>query len=180
MSTLNNIVKISSNQGGVIHASNPLIDFTIPAGQVYDLSKSYINLNCTIDDNNSDGTVYMPQVQFLQADGTTEADESLTNIAIVRNTNMSCRVGRIANVRRVNTLRQTLNEYTMTTSQKLSSDYQGLVSSWDDHQQINSIFREVNRQGNVNFIKQNSRYSGTIISTNEFLSNSIILNGCFW
>tara|TARA_R110000737_G_scaffold329004_1_gene343926 strand:+ start:79 stop:1812 length:1734 start_codon:yes stop_codon:yes gene_type:complete len=148
MSSLNNIVKISSNQGGVIHPQNPLVDFTIPAGTVYDLSKSYVNLNCSIDAANADGTVYTPVVRFLEDDLTTVSDAALNNVAIVRNMNMSCRSGRICNVRRVDALRQNLNEYTMTTSEKKSSDYQGLVTSWDNHQQLNSIFREIRREGN--------------------------------
>ena len=46
--SLNKVVKISSNQGGRFTASNNLVDFDIPSDGVYDLSKSYVNLMCSV------------------------------------------------------------------------------------------------------------------------------------
>ena len=146
MSSLNNIIKITSSQGGAILASNPLIDFVIPAGGTYDLSKSYVNLNMTVTDSNNDGTVYLPTIQYVDANSNL-LPEILTNVAVVRNMNMNCRQGQICNIRRVDCLRATLNEYTQTTSEQLSMDYNNLVSSYDEYQQLNTIFREIRREG---------------------------------
>ena len=42
------IVKITSRQNQIITSSKNLVDFELPSG-VYDLSKSYINLNVSLD-----------------------------------------------------------------------------------------------------------------------------------
>jgi hypothetical protein len=40
---MDRVMKISSNQSGALTATKNLVDFDIPAGMTYDLSKSYIN-----------------------------------------------------------------------------------------------------------------------------------------
>ena len=42
-------MKISSNQSGAITASKNLVDFDLPSGMVYDLSKSYMVIHSSIE-----------------------------------------------------------------------------------------------------------------------------------
>jgi hypothetical protein len=146
--SLNNIVKISSNEGGPIKKTNPLLSFDIPSNNVFDLTKSYINLNMSVD-TDLDDYVYIPQVFFTDTAGGNSNESAMTNVALVKNVDMSCRQGRICDVRRVDVLRQNLNEYTLTTAEKQSLDYQSLVNCYDNSQQLNSIFRDIKREGNV-------------------------------
>ena len=41
---MNSQIKINSNEGGVFNASNNKVSFTIPEGDHYNLSTSYLNL----------------------------------------------------------------------------------------------------------------------------------------
>lgn len=146
--SLNKIIKIQSNQGGPISAANPQLSFTIPAGAAYDLSKSFVHLNCNITDNQNDGLVYMPQVSMDDDQGNADISRA-TNVAIVKNANMRCAVGPIADIRRVDLLRNTLNYYNLTTDELSSESYSGLCSAFDNYQQIGSIFRDIKREGNI-------------------------------
>jgi hypothetical protein len=146
--SLNRIIKLQSNEGGPVSSSNPQMSFTIPAGSTYDLSKSFLHLNCNITDDAGDNFVYMPQVSLNNDQGAADTSRA-TNIAIIKNANMRCAQGTISDIRRVDLLRNTLNYYNLTTDELTSTSYSGLCSAYDEHQQIGSIFRDINRLGNV-------------------------------
>ena len=46
---MDRVMKISSNQSGAITASKNLVDFDLPSGMVYDLSKSYMVIHSSIE-----------------------------------------------------------------------------------------------------------------------------------
>ena len=73
--SLNKVIKISSNQGGRFTASNNLVDWDIPNDGVYDLSKSYVNLMCSVNSVDSDGgnsAIFVPQI-LLENDDSTDS-----------------------------------------------------------------------------------------------------------
>ena len=148
--SLNKIVKITSNQGGAFSATNNLVDFDIPSDGVYNLSNSYVNLMCSIQTTTSGATpkcVYIPQVNLKNDDGTVQANK-FSNIAVVKNMSLSCaNKGQIADIRRVDVLRNNLNEYMLSSDERQSRDYHSLVSSYDSSRQLNSIFREIRKEG---------------------------------
>ena len=88
-----------------------LIDFIIPAGETYNLSKSYVALNMRINAP-SDGTIYdfvltskKPSPNFNRA--------SPSLVHMVKNINVFAeRTGKIEDIRAVNLLRGVLNNYT--------------------------------------------------------------------
>jgi hypothetical protein len=118
-------LKINSKQGGPFTVKNNLIDFEIPE-DVYDFSKSYVNVYATIDVDevlptaaDDDGIVGIHPFGITdEAQTITEAD-NIYNIAFVRNCSLKGRkVGRIEDIRRVDILKQNLNEFTLTEDEK--------------------------------------------------------------
>lgn len=148
--SLNKVVKISSNQGGRFTASNNLVDFDIPADGVYDLSKSYVNLMCSVNSVDSDGgnqSIFVPQILLNNDDGTTQ-ENKMSNVAFVKNMSLSSQnKGQIADIRRVDVLRNNLNEYMLSQEEKDSLDNESAVSSYNQNHQLNSIFREIRKEG---------------------------------
>lgn len=146
---MDKIIKINSNQGGSFSANNNLVDFDIPADGVYDLSKSYVNLMCSVSEapTNDRNGVAMPVIKLKNDDGTRQ-DNRFSNIALVKNMNMKCsNRGQIADIRRVDVLRNNLNEYMLSTQERESKNISSLVQGFNRNQQVNSIFREIRKEG---------------------------------
>ena len=142
---LNSVIKLTSNEGGPISAAQNRVSFTIPANSgSYDLSKSYINLNCSIESDQT-GT-QIPQVSLNNDVDAADLAQSF-NIAMVKDARMSCAKGAIADIRRVDLLRNTLNNYTLTTDEQASEDYYTLCSAYGQNSQLGSIFRDINKEG---------------------------------
>tara|TARA_R110001606_G_scaffold86994_3_gene196556 strand:+ start:3122 stop:4606 length:1485 start_codon:yes stop_codon:yes gene_type:complete len=152
---LNQIIKLTSNENNITATQNR-VSFTIPANSGnYDLSKSYINLNCSVL---SDQTgVQMPQV-MINDDSNAADNTKAFNIAIVKNAVMGSAKGSIANIRRVDLLRNTLNYYTLTTDEMASEDYFSLFQSYGPNQQLGSIFRNIYKEGG----EQSSNKQGVV------------------
>jgi len=154
---MNKIIKISSNQGGSFTATNNLVDFDIPADGVYDLSKSYVNLMMSITEQPTTPAkngVYLPQVNFRNGVGT-PLNFDFTNIAMVKNFSMNCaNKGQIADIRRVDVLRDNLNEYMLNTDERESLGVKTLFNSYGTENQIGSIFREIRREGSDNSLRK--------------------------
>ena len=151
---MNRIVKLQSKQGGKFSASNNLVDFDLSANSgVYDLSKSYVNLVCSVDAVGSAGVlggangIYMPIVKMKNDDGTVQ-NNRFSNIALVKNMSFySQQRGQIADIRRVDVLRNNLNEYMLNTDERESLGISSLVQGYDKYQQVGSIFRNINKEG---------------------------------
>lgn len=150
---MNKIIKISSNQGGAFTASNNLCDFDIPNDGVYNLNNSYVNLVSNITSSSTDDAngvgVYVPILDMNLDDLTTKEDVFLTNIALVKNVNMSCsNKGMIADIRRVDVLRSNLNNYKLSQDEQRSLNFQSVFQPTGIERQRNSIFREIRKEGN--------------------------------
>ena len=118
-------VKIRSIQGGEITNTQNLLDFRIPAGDVYDLHDSFIALNGSVDvvDSSAIGgeAVYPVNLQWVTADA---EKPHFQNVAVVKNCNMDCATkGRIENIRRVDVLRQNLATYVDSQKEQLNQSY---------------------------------------------------------
>ena len=63
---VNKIIKISSNEGGAFTTQNKRVSFDIPQNTgVYDLSKSHIELVCSVSQaDNTDDNVCIPVIDF--------------------------------------------------------------------------------------------------------------------
>ena len=147
---VNKIVKISSNEGGAFTSQNRRVSFDIPAntGQ-YDLSSSYIEFNCNVSQaNNADNNVAVPVIDFVKEDGATLHKQNLDNVVLVKNISMSCsNKGNIADIRRVDILRNNMKNYLQRTEGYRGKNNQLFVQPMDNSGNVNSIFRELRREG---------------------------------
>lgn len=173
---MDKVIKLNSKQGGGFTATNNLVDFDIPPDGAYDLSRSYVNLVCNVTDpaiatwggpqataiaNTNLLTNYLvkyaaiaatpsvpvmrPQIEWIDADRL-----SLYNAALVKNCSMDTeRQGSLEDIRRVDVLRQNLNEYVLTEEQKRSLEYSSIRQLADINKQVGSLFTEVNSTGDV-------------------------------
>lgn len=148
---MDKVIKINSKEGGPFSATSNLINFDIMPNGVYDFTDSYVNLVCSIDGvADADATtgvgVYNPVVNFGAADGI----RSVYNIAMVKNCSMTSELqGALEDIRRVDILRQNLNEYTLTTDQKQSLEYQSLRQLTAGNFVRSSTFRELHNEGAI-------------------------------
>lgn len=148
---MDKVIKLNSKEGGPFSATSNLINFDIMPNGVYDFTDSYVNLVCSIDGvADADATtgvgVYNPVVNFGAVDGI----RSVYNVALVKNCSMTSELqGALEDIRRVDILRQNLNEYTLTTDQKQSLEYQSLRQLTKGNFIRSSTFNELHNEGAV-------------------------------
>ncbi len=139
-------LKIQSVQGGPFSSSQNLVDFRIPAGEVYDLSDSYVNFNMALDVANDAGGVYNYNLEWT----TTGNDLHFDNVAVVKNANMKASsTGTIENIRRVDILRQNLGVYNRSLLETTDESYLAgsqYANPVGNGQQV-GIFTQINKTG---------------------------------
>jgi hypothetical protein len=152
---MDKIIKLTSKQGGPFKkgTSNNLIDFDIPADGTYDFSDSQVNLVGVVS-----GVVSTEPVTavtgypsaFKVVVNHTEENRSVYNIAMIKNCRMTSELkGSLEDVRRVDILRQNLNEYTLTTDEKQSLQYSSLRQMKNSNTARSSIFQEIHNDGTI-------------------------------
>lgn len=144
---MENFVKLQSTQGIFdVSGNKNLCDFQIPANSgSYDLSQSFINVNCKIetastdavdDDANAPDPVYnVGLVMNESARGTANAFQSLINCenaVLVKNARMVCARGKVEDIRKVDCLRSNLALYKQSDDNQVRNTY-GL-SNWTDNE----------------------------------------------
>jgi len=150
-----NYTKIASNQAGVFNRQHNLVDFHIPPN-VYDFSKSYVELNCYLDVDDPDDT--QPEGIFnftgsvnnaVVTGGTAGAnDEIVSNIALVKNAHLRNEaVGVLENIRRVDRLRHSLFNYTKTDEMIANENWNSLGCVMRADTQGGSNFTELHGFG---------------------------------
>ena len=133
---MDRVMKISSNQSGAITASKNLVDFDIPAGMTYDLSKSYMVLNSSIETTDThvapsaggatpaqSGGVGVYNVSVRYNDGA-QTNRHFKNKHLVRNVSMfSQSVGMVEDIRRSDVLQYNLDLYRDDIDTQVNSSY---------------------------------------------------------
>jgi len=107
---MDKVFRVNSNQSENLSSVNNLLDFRIEAGQVYDLTKSYVSVRAKATGTNADdvaSTVHNVDLAFnTKNDGAAENTNYVPSVALVKNARMnSQRMGRIEELRDVNKLR---------------------------------------------------------------------------
>lgn len=145
-------VKVLSVESGEITATDNLRNFRIPAGDVYSLRDSFINLNCTMDvvETTAGGGngVYNTGVQWV----TNQLNKPhFDNVAVVRNASLkSARQGVIESIRRVDVLKQNMGIPSEGLGQVLDKSYININQIAPPIQQQNySLFQQLNKTGNI-------------------------------
>lgn len=121
--SLSEIVKIDCNESGQLTATKNRITFVIPAnGEVCNLSKSYINLNMSI---NGDGTnISASNVSFLNNGALTH---DAAGVTLVKNIKMTSALkGPIENIRNCDVLRTTEQLYSLDDQDKINDAHMSL------------------------------------------------------
>lgn len=153
---MDKVIKINSKEGGPFTTTSNLINFDIMPDGAYDFTDSYVNLVCSItgvtDTDASTGQgVYNPLINYtdkINANVDACKVRSLYNVAMVKNCSMTSELqGSLEDIRRVDNLRQNLNEYTLTTDEKQSLEYQSLRQLTPRNYLRNSTFRELHNEG---------------------------------
>lgn len=93
--------------------------------------------------------VYNPLINYTDKVAAAASKvRSLYNVAMVKNCSMTSELqGSLEDIRRVDILRQNLNEYTLTTDEKQSLEYQSLRQLTPRNYLRNSTFRELHNEG---------------------------------
>ena len=155
------IVKITSRQNQIITSSKNLVDFELPSG-VYDLSKSYINLNVSLDS-------YDPaNISLLSLARNTEAQLE-SNTDFIKNVSLKSQTkGVIENIRNVNILKKNQQLYEQTVSHALSSQIISKMGSVKDHNNLpSSPYRDIEKLGTV---KSKDRTHDHIIKLKDLMN----------
>ncbi len=150
---MDKFVKYQSQQGGNFTVNQNLVDFVLPAGQVYNLHDSYINLNCVVDvvEKETDSGVGVYPMNLKWKHNNAVKNNHFDNVAVVKNAHMnSGRKGQIENIRRVDILRQNLKNYERNQRElNAGIDHKNascVASPIQDNQ--SGIFREFNKVQN--------------------------------
>jgi hypothetical protein len=155
---MNKIIKLNSKQGGpfVKNTSNNLLDFDIMGDGTYDLSSSYLNLVGNVSglvSNNAaslNGNITGYPSAYKVVINHSNADRSIYNVALVKNCRLTSEFkGSLEDIRRVDILRQNLNEYTLSTSEQKSLEYSSLRQLTDNNTVRSSIFQEIYNEGST-------------------------------
>jgi len=129
-------MKISSNQSGAITASKNLVDFDLPSGMVYDLSKSYMVIHSSIEttdtnlvaSGNASGGEGIYNC-FLNYKQDTESTHNFKNKSLVKNISMySQKEGMIEDIKRSDVLQYNLDQYRDDIDTKVNSSYNQISS----------------------------------------------------
>ena len=137
------IVKITSRQNQVITSSKNLVDFDLPSG-TYDLSKSYINLNVSLDSYDASN------ISLLSLARNTEAQLE-SNTDFIKNCSLKSQSkGVIENIRNVNILKKNQKLYEESGSHCLSSQIISKMGSIKDLNNLaSSPYRDIEKLGTV-------------------------------
>lgn len=153
---MDKIIKLTSRQGGPFNQQQNLCDFDIPADGTYDLSDSYIDLFARV--SGTSGATTLPNLPSndqrtasfanLAVNWKDAPNRSFYNIAMVKNCALSSeQAGVLEDIRRVDILKQNLNEYAMSTDQKESLSYTRLSGRTDQNGERSSIFNLLYKEG---------------------------------
>ena len=141
---MDRVMKISSNQSGAVTASKNLIDFDIPAGMVYDLSKSYMVIHSSIETTDTNtavdvggetaaapkisGGVGVYDVGLDYSDGT-NANRLFKNKSLIKNVSMfSQKMGMVEDIKRSDVLQYNLDLYRDDLDTQINASYNQVAS----------------------------------------------------
>jgi hypothetical protein len=151
---MNREVKLNSIQGGPFTTSQNRISFSVPSDGVYDLSESYVNLNCEIsvvENETASGIgVYPMSLSFASAKGG-GALPNVWNPALVKNCSIkSERQGSIENIRRIDQISNVLQLYNNSVLELRGKSVDAMTTlAGNFNINLYSLFRDINKVGVV-------------------------------
>ena len=135
-----NSSNIASNIPSGSQATNNIIDFQVPAGDVYDLSKCYISLPFRVTEVGGDASEVFSFI-ITDTDG-----NPLNPVRLIKNINIKSDVlGVLEDIKEVGVLRNVINNYSLKADKDSRTD--SVFGSFDNFGNINSPFRLLRREG---------------------------------
>lgn len=144
---MNRIVKIPANEGGIFTANNNRVSFNIPDDKYYDLSKSYIQLMASAEPEAGKGIV-CSRMMYNFDDGAPH-NAYHRNSVLIKNINFSNMAGTVENIQRSDILSSAMANYQEDDDAVISHEYQDLFKVQPTSQSVNSLFADLNREGDV-------------------------------
>ncbi len=169
---MDRILKLSSNQTGEITNNKNIIDFSIPSGMVFDMSRSYLAINVNIDSTDTNEAVVQgtgsdaAHAQFeggrgvqncnlaWSTDGAAVYGGVWKNKDLVRNVHFnSSKLGKIEDIRRVDILNKNLDTLRKDLDEASTETYYQVGLPPRDNECVNggnwSPFRDYNVLSNT-------------------------------
>ncbi len=145
---MNQFIKVPGQEGGNYSAINNRVTVKIPQYGSYDLSTSYVNLRCSIQSSETDG-IYLPYLYMKDDSGSADSNW-YPNVAIVRDVKItSSKKGVIALNNRLDIIQSNLVRYRLNWDGYNRENYKNLFQSYDRHQQVGSVFRQLMKEGST-------------------------------
>lgn len=137
------VIKITSRQNQPITSSKNLVDFDIPSG-VFDLSKSYLNVNVSLPGKNPNNVTLLSLARNAEA-------QYEPNTDFVRNVSLKSQsMGTIENLRNINILKKNQQLYEDSVSKSNSSE---IISKLGCRKDLNNLsasnYRTIEKLGSV-------------------------------
>lgn len=151
---MDTIIKLPSVQNNFSGTKN-LVDVDIPNNGVWDLTKSYLNFNMSIDTTQADATAntstYNSSVNWNDANG---LNMCYPNECLIKNAHMTSQTkGSVCDIRRIDTLRATLDGYSRTRNDRI--DRYSLNSIQEERVFALSPFRDLKCIGDTTSTSRN-------------------------
>lgn len=154
---MDKIIKLPSKQGNLNTTSKNLIDFVIPRGDVYDLSKSYVNINVSInttdtvpsppdaDESSAGKSVFNTSLNV--SDGVND-DKLFPSSVLVKNAFIaSSNIGKMEDLRDVDKLRTTLDLFESDFGDVESRGRNNLGTVYESMGLSSSPYRDMTKLG---------------------------------
>ena len=145
------VIKLNAINSAPYTEQNNIIDFEIPAG-VWDLSSSYVNINCRIDVVETE-VVSGVGVYPMSLKWGSNPTAKIPNVALVRDARMTCdNKGMLEDLHHVDQLRMTIKNSTSHNYRTQDTNYLDMTPFPDPQDGFNntkSLFREFNKLGSI-------------------------------
>ena len=157
---MDKIIKLSSTQSNFDTINKNLVDFVINGGEVYDMKNSYLNFNISVDTSDHNEASSLPThsggVQVSNTDIDIDMDFNglgqnfkSPNVCIIKNAYLSsANVGKIEDLRDVESIKLLTNSLEKPMSQQKDETYNGITGKLG-YKPLKSPMRDLKRLGDV-------------------------------
>ena len=148
------VIKISSRQSAPITETANLLDYEIPPGK-YDLSKSYLEIESSMDQAANDIALYVGRYPNVAANAA-----CMDNISLVRHGSLrSMTKGVIETSRHVNVRKNNMIPFSDSEGKQLSHLYGGKFQGFEDRNGLmGSQWREVSKEGTTGTVSKSHQH----------------------
>ena len=146
---MNRILKLNSRQGGTFSRTQNLVDWDVPSGIVWNMKKSYININCSIQTSDTAGEIHNLQM-IRNGMGNAFNHALCPSVAMIKNASLGFEnIGMVEDLRDVNVLKCNTRNYEKDVEELHSESYKGVNSAKDESNLFGSAFQDFIKDSNL-------------------------------